>query len=239
MESELVGQIAGVCVGSVGEVGTGRRVLESAFIKEPLDGPVRLTTLGFAGDEHVYEDHGGPDMAVLLYPIEHYAYWAELGLDLPEVSAFAENLTVSGLVETDVNIGDVFQVASPGLGPATDPVRLQVCQPRSPCLKIAARYGRKDLPVLVQQSGFIGYLARVLCEGEVAAGDTLQLVERTSSISVAEAGRIANVDRNDHAGARRVLELDALGSSTRRMLEARLETKAKLGLHTDRLFAPD
>ena len=109
MESELVGQIAGVCVGSVGEVGTGRRVFESAFIKEPLDGPVPLTTLGFAGDEHVYEDHGGPDMAVLLYPIEHYAYWAELGLDLPEVSAFAENLTVSGLVETDVNIGDVFR----------------------------------------------------------------------------------------------------------------------------------
>ncbi len=178
-------------------------------------------------------------MAVLLYPIEHYTYWAELGIDLPELGAFAENLTVSGLAETDVNIGDVFQVTSPRLDPESKPVRLQVCQPRSPCYKIAARYGRKDLPALVQETGFIGYLARVLSEGDVAAGDSLQLVERTSSISVTEAGRIANVDRNDYDGARRILDIETLGSSTRVMLEARLKEKAELGLHTARLVLPD
>ena len=239
MKGELVGQIKGVCVGRVGEIKTGRRSIKTAFVKEPIGDAVPLTTLGFDGDEHTYEDHGGPDMAVLLYPIEHYTYWAELGIDLPELGAFAENLTVSGLAETDVNIGDVFQVTSPRLDPESNPVRLQVCQPRSPCYKIAARYGRKDLPALVQETGFIGYLARVLSEGDVAAGDSLQLVERTSSISVTEAGRIANVDRNDYDGARRILDIETLGSSTRVTLEARLKEKAALGLHTARLVLPD
>ncbi len=231
MSIELTGQVRAVCVGSAGTLIHGRRQIESAFVKPPVSGRVRLGSLGFAGDEHVYEDHGGPDAAVLAYPHEHYASWQVLGLDLPEAGAFAENLTVTGLVETDVHLGDVFEVGSSVM---------QVTEPRLPCYKIAARYGRKQLAVDAQEAGFIGYMLRVLSEGDVGADDTMRLVDREShGVSVAEAGRIANIDRNDFEGARRVLAVEALGSGVRRILEARVAAADAVGLDVDRLYLPE
>jgi MOSC domain-containing protein YiiM len=226
----LHGAVLGVCVGRTGMLTSGRREVSTAFVKSPLVGPVHLGVLGFPGDEHVYEDHGGLDMAVLVYPHEHYAHWRSLGLELPDVGAMAENLTVSGLVETDVHLGDVFT-----LGTAL----VQVCQPRSPCFKLGARFGRPDVPVQMQDTGYTGYLLRVISEGSVAAGDVLVLVKRTSDVTVAEAGRVANVDRHDLDGARRVLAVDGLGASTRRKLEARLGVPIATGLETERLFLPE
>jgi MOSC domain-containing protein YiiM len=226
----LQGVVLAVCVGRTGTLAAGRREVSTAFVKSPLTGPVHLGVLGFPGDEHVYEDHGGPDMAVLVYPHEHYSHWRSLGLELPDVGAMAENLTVTGLLETDVHLGDVFTVGG---------AVVQVCQPRSPCFKLGARFGRPDVPVQMQDTGYTGYLLRVIEEGLVAAGDALTLVERTSDVSVADAGRVANVDRHDLDGARRVLAVDALGASTRRKLEARLDAPIATGLETDRLFLPE
>jgi MOSC domain-containing protein YiiM len=209
----------------------GKREVVTAFVKVALPGRVRVSRLGIDGDDHVYKDHGGPDMALLVYSHEHYAHWCALGLDLPEHAAMGENLTVEGLVETDVHIGDEFEVGS---------AVVQIAQPRSPCSKIAARYGRKDLPGLVQETGFTGYLLRVLVEGSIGAGDEMRLVARQNhGVTVAQAGRVANVERNDLSGARRVLAVDALGASTRRMLVARVAAASQLGLDVDRLFMPD
>ena len=130
MVIDLVGNVRAVCVGKVGALTLGQRSTKSAFVKTPVDGPLRLGELGFPGDEHVYEDHGGPDMAALVYPFEHYSYWREFGLDLAEAGAFGENLTVTGLIEADVHLGDVYEV-----GPSV----VQVTQPRAPCYKIGAR----------------------------------------------------------------------------------------------------
>ncbi len=228
MAIELVGQVRAVCVGDVGTLAVGSRTEESAFVKNPVEGPVRLSVLGFSGDAHVYEDHGGPDMAVLVYPHEHYAYWRGLGIDLPEAGALAENLTVTGVVETDVHIGDIFE-----LGTSV----VQVTQPRLPCYKIAARYGRKEMAVEAQATGFNGYLLRVLGEGDVEAGDTIRLVDREpGGVTVAEAGRVAGADRNDVDAARRVLAVGSLGSSVRRRLNARVASQEVVGLDTERLF---
>jgi MOSC domain-containing protein YiiM len=227
----LVGRVVAVNAGRASVLSYGRRAVETAFVKTPLVGRVAVSTFGIAADEHVYEDHGGPDMALLAYPIEHYDHWRRSGIDLPDAAAMAENLTVEGLLETDVMLGDVFTVGS---------ARVQITQPRSPCFKIAARYGRKDLPVQVQDTGFTGYLLRVLREGEIGAGDEMVLVERAGhGVTVAEAGRIANVDRNDLDGARRVLTVEALGSSVRRKLAARVASAEQLGLDTERLFLDD
>jgi MOSC domain-containing protein YiiM len=228
MVIELVGHVRAVCVGEVGALTSGRRSVETAFVKTPVEGSLRLGELGFPGDEHVYEDHGGPDMAVLVYPFEHYTYWRERGLDLPAAGAFGENLTATGLVETDVHLGDVFEVGTSVV---------QVTQPRAPCYKIGARYGDRKLSIAVQNAGLIGYLLRVLAEGEVRAGDSMRLVDRGShGVTVAEAGRVANVDRNDLEAAERVLAVDALGSSTRRKLTARVASQVEVGLDIDRLF---
>ena len=228
----LSGTVQGVCVGQVRELVSGSRRIETAFVKTPVAGPIRFGPLGLPGDEHVYEDHGGPDMAVLVHPLEHYAYWRGLGLELADVGALAENLTVSGLVETDVRIGDIFAV---GTGV------VQVCQPRRPCFKLAARFGRRDLPIVMQDTGFTGYHLRVLSEGELSAGDTMVLIDRDSShdITVAEAARIINVDRNDLDGARRLLRIPALGSLVRLILATRIEDQATLGLEVERLFHPE
>lgn len=231
MVIELVGHVRAVCIGSVAALTLGRHSVETAFVKTPVEGSLRLCELGFPGDEHVYEDHGGPDMAALVYPFEHYTYWRELGLDLPPAGAFAENLTVTGLVETDVHLGDVFEVGTSVV---------QVTQPRAPCYKIGARYGDRKLSITVQNAGLIGYLLRVLAEGNVRAGDSMRLVDRGShGVTVAEAGRVANVDRNDLEAAERVLAVDALGSSTRRKLTARVASQVEVGLDVDRLLLPD
>ena len=170
-------------------------------------------------------------MAVLAYPIEHYAYWRNLGLDLPDAAALGENFTVKGLVETEVYLGDVFDAGS---------AVVQVCQPRTPCYKLAARFGRKDMSVLIQDTGYTGYLVRVLTEGEVGANDDMVLVHRDTyhDVTVAEAGRVVNVERNDRDGARRVLAVNALAASVRRTLEARIRSEVDFGLDTDRLFLP-
>ena len=229
MDYDLSGTVAAVCAGKVGELRSDRRSVASAFVKLALDGPVEVTTLGVAGDEHAYGAHGGPDGAVLVYSRDHYPYWRRQGVDIPKAGAFAENLTVDGLTEVQVHMGDVFEVGS---------VTLQVTEPRSPCYKIAARYGRKDIAVDVQETGYTGYLMRVLAPGALAAGDEMHLAERDTSHNwtVAEAGRVLNVDRNDLDGARRLLEIDALSSSVRRTLTARIARGERLGLDLDRLY---
>ena len=183
------------------------------------------------GDEHVYEDHGGPDMALLAYPYEHYAHWRSVGLTLPDAGALGENLTVTGLPETAVHLGDTFAVGT---------AVVQVAQPRTPCYKLAARFGRKDMPVMVQDTGFTGYLLRVLEEGTIGAGDEMRLVDREPhGVTVAVAGRVVNVDRNDLDTARRVLAVASLGSSVRRKLEGRVRAGDRVGVDTERLFLAD
>ena len=129
---DIAGTVEAVCVGSVGEIGSGSRKIVSAFIKTPVRGRVAVGPLGLPGDEHVYKDHGGPDFALLAYPKEHYPHWSGLGLELPDAGAMGENLTTVGLVETEVRIGDVLQAGTSVI---------QVTEPRSPCLKLAARFG--------------------------------------------------------------------------------------------------
>ena len=229
MSGELRGRVAAVCVGKVGELDSSGRTIASAFVKRPVEGQVHLHRLGVEGDEHVYEGHGGEDAAVLVYSRDHYPFWRERGVDIPDAGAFAENLTVDGLTEAEVHIGDTFEVGS---------CIVQVSEPRSPCYKIAARYGRKDISIVVQETGFTGYLMRVMQEGDVAAGDEMLLVARDTSHdwTVAEAGRILNVDRNDLDGARRLIEIDALSAGIKRALAARIARREHLGLDLDRLY---
>ncbi len=227
----LSGEVVGVCAGGVASIPQGARTIRTAFIKTSISGPVEVGPLGIPTDEHVYEDHGGPDMALLVYSRDHYSHWRSLGLDLPNVGALGENLTVAGLVETDVHLGDVFEV-----GTAT----VQVSQPRSPCYKLAVRFGRRDMPVLVQNTGYTGYLLRVLQPGMVSAGDTMRLVRRDEhGVSVSFASRAVNVDRNDHDAAQRILDVDGLGESVRRVLQQRIDAREQLGLDRARLFGDE
>ena len=116
--------------------------------------------------------HGGPEKAVYAYSAAHYAPWAA---EWPELEsrfrpgAFGENLTVDGLTEADLCVGDIHGIGT---------VRLQVCQPRQPCFKLALNFGNARLPKALVRSGRSGWYYRVLTSGTLQAGDAIELVQR-------------------------------------------------------------
>lgn len=192
------------------------REVRTAIAKSPVSGRVDVGFLGLAGDERGDQvNHGGPDKAVLLYPGEHYAAWAEEVGPLA-TPAFGENLTTSGVLEGDAVIGAVYAVGS---------VLVQVSQPRRPCFKLAARHGVEDMAVRTQRTGRTGIYCRVLREGHVGAGDALIVdSEPAHGITAAEVHRVLNVDRDDVAAARRLLAHDGvLPESWVKLLHRRLD----------------
>lgn len=146
------------------------RQYSTAMNRKPVEGPLLLTQSGFEGDRVSDERvHGGPDRAACCYPLEHYKHMGErLGKELSP-PAFGENLTTEGLLESEVCIGDVFEIGS---------AIVQVTSPRRPCAKLALKHDQPELPVWIQQSGFCGFYVRALQEGAIGSGDAIRLVER-------------------------------------------------------------
>lgn len=193
----------------------GKEVSTGIF-KKPAQGPLFLSRLNFEGDGQADTvHHGGADKAVCVYPHEHYAYWErELGVKL-ELGAFGENVTLNGLREDDVHIGDIFD-----LGEAV----VQISQPRQPCFKLALRYGVPEMPLKVQETGYTGFYFRVLKEGKVECLDKLTLARRhPQGISVSQANRIMHVDKDDLDAARAMLEVAELSESWRKTFLKRIE----------------
>jgi MOSC domain-containing protein YiiM len=157
--------------------------VRTAFFKQPVDGPLSLSTLHLDGDgvgDPRY--HGGPDKAVYLYPLEHYAFWErELRRDDLTPGSFGENFTTEGLLEEEVRIGDVFEVGS---------ARIRVTQPRTPCAKLGMRMGSMAFVRRFAASGRTGFYLGVDREGVVGPRDLLNRVTSDpSQPTVSEAFR--------------------------------------------------
>ena len=151
----------------------GPDAVPSAFIKHHVDSPVAVGRLGLAGDEQAdLSVHGGSDKAVYGYAAAHYAAWID---DYPEHRAafvaggVGENLTLAGMSEADLCVGDVHRIGS---------ATLQLCQPRQPCNKFALRFGDNRLPKAMVRNGRAGWYYRVLEPGVIRAGDLVERVER-------------------------------------------------------------
>ena len=144
----------------------------SAIAKLALAGPVTINRLGLAGDEQADPvHHGGPDMAVHLYPLDHHAFWREQIGDhelLGNPGAFGSNLAVRGITEGDVLLGSRYRLGS---------ALIEACQPRQPCWKIEHRFGTKGMVASILASGRCGWFYRVIDEGTAQAGDRLSLEE--------------------------------------------------------------
>jgi MOSC domain-containing protein YiiM len=133
---------------------------------------------------------------VLAYAAGHYPAWrAELGRELPH-GAFGENLTIEGLDEDAVCIGDVFAI-----GEAV----LQVSQPRVPCFKLAYRWRIKDLTARVRRTRRPGWYLRVLETGWLEAGARVRLEDRPHpSWTVRKTLEVEERRRDDPEAARRL-----------------------------------
>jgi MOSC domain-containing protein YiiM len=186
----------------------GRRVLTSIF-KEPVAGRVAVRRLNLEGDQQAdSEVHGGPDMAVYVYPADYYAFWREQypAMELPW-GMFGENLTVWGLRDDAVYIGDQLQVGS---------AQLVVRSPRMPCYKLGLKFGRDDVLKLLFQNGYSGFYCAVLQEGEVAAGDPVTVLHRDKHVvSVRDITRLQGEDRYDVDLLRRAAAVEALSQDWR------------------------
>lgn len=145
----------------------------SAIAKTPRQGSLAVTTLGLASDEQGdLRVHGGVEKAIHHYPRDHYASWiAELGEHplLSRPGAFGENFSTSGWTEANLCLGDRIRAGT---------ALLEVSQGRMPCWKLNDRFDVAQMALRVQESGRTGWYYRVLEEGSVAAGATLELVER-------------------------------------------------------------
>ena len=161
---------------------TGRSALlpggkRSAIGKHPVLGPVRIDRLGLDGDLQVDKrHHGGPEMAVHLYPLAHYAWWrGELGQHplLDDPGAFGSNVAIEGLYETMVRIGERFRLGS---------AVLEVSQPRMPCATIERRFECKGMVAAILDSGRCGWYFRVIEEGEAMAGDAFDALAGSGTV---------------------------------------------------------
>jgi MOSC domain-containing protein YiiM len=202
-------RLLSVSVGRPRLVSGKGQMVSTAIFKAPVEGRVMVRALNLDGDRQAdLTVHGGPDKAVYAYPSEHYEFWRA---ELPELefsfAAFGENLTTEGLSEAGVNVGDRFRVGA---------AELQVTQPRMPCYKLGLRFGRSDMVKRFMQSGRTGFYFRVLREGEVGAGDEIELLGRDPrGVAVAEITRLYARDRDDLAAMRRAAEVEALPASWR------------------------
>jgi MOSC domain-containing protein YiiM len=143
----------------------------SGIIKHQLSGPVMVRKTNIDGDGQADRiHHGGVDKAVLAYASENYSFWKA---EMPETDwlsgSFGENLTLSGVLEADVCVGDVFSLGE---------CLLQISQPRQPCWKLSQRWNLPKLSVRVQQTRRTGWYLRVLEEGVIHSGQPMQLMER-------------------------------------------------------------
>lgn len=207
-------QVISLNVGKPAHLQDPKREVLSAIHKLPVEEKIYLSSVNFDGDQQADTvNHGGKDKAVCVYSFNHYPYWEkELGFNLP-LGAFGENLTVQGMLETDIHIGDIFQL---------DEAVVQVSQPRQPCYKLAAKYQVPDLVVRVQDTGYTGFYFRVLQEGWVSPQCTILVLERDpAEVTLAYANHIKYHDKQNQEGIERLLAVPALSDSWRLTLEKR------------------
>lgn len=212
---------------SLDAVLTGRAVpftrpgSRSAIAKQPRQTRLAVTTVGLESDEQGdLRVHGGVEKAIHHYPREHYAAWAsELGEHplLGRPGAFGENFSTTGWTEADLCLGDRIRAGT---------ALLEVSQGRMPCWKLNDRFDLAQMALRVQESGRTGWYYRVLEEGEVTAGATLELVERPyADWSLQRLSAVLFDKRVDIDVLRECLELP-LPPNWRRTLSRRLENGA-------------
>lgn len=210
------GAVVSVNVGEPKSLRWRGREVRTAIFKSPTDRRLRARGVNLSGDGQAdRKNHGGELKAVYGYPSEHYPWWrAQLG-ELPsEWGAFGENLTLVGVDEHRLAIGDLVAVGG---------ALLRVTEPRYPCFKLGLRLGRDDVVDRFVQANRTGAYFAIAREGEIGAGDTVEVVEPDpDALSVAELMRL-----RVHSGAadldslRRAAECEAVSEEWREHLAKR------------------
>jgi len=199
------------------------RLVNTGIFNEPVAGRVMVRKLNVDGDGQAdLKVHGGVYKAVYIYDIENIRYWRKV-LDRNDIGYghFGENFTVEGMLDDRIHIGDVFRIGS---------VLLEVTQPRVPCFKLEIKM---ELPGFSQKflaSGRLGFYCRVVQEGEVEAGDSIERIQvGPEKIAVQEFARLYYFDTQNIEKIHRILRIPALPPGWSRAFGKLLETAGKKG----------
>ena len=198
------------------------KAIRTGIFKEAVQGRVKLRSLNLDGDGQAdLVGHGGIYKAVHVYSIENYDYWKrELGRDDFSYGQFGENFTVEGMLEDNVHVGDVFRVGT---------ALVEVTQPRVPCSKLAMKMGMPAFLKVFMPSGRVGFYFRVLEEGEVGTGDTLERVKvGPEQMTVREMFNLLYFAKQKLEGARKALRIPAMSPGWRGAFE-QIVGKAQTG----------
>jgi MOSC domain-containing protein YiiM len=178
--------VQSVNVGRARELSIDGRAVMTAIGKRSVHGPVAVAAMGLAGDEQAdLTVHGGLSKAVYAYPAEHYPFWqtvrAQAGAapwgDVLPPGSMGENLTLSGLLENQVWVGDVLRFAG---------CELAVSEPRFPCFKFGAAMGFGQAVKLMAANAWCGFYLAVRAPGPLAAGDDFELVPGPREVGITE-----------------------------------------------------
>jgi MOSC domain-containing protein YiiM len=182
----MTGQLASLNVSLAQPLLIDGREVMTGIGKRPVDGTVAVGPLGLAGDEQAdLSVHGGPAKAIYAYPSEHYPFWrtvraqaraAAWGADLP-AGSIGENLTLTGLLESQVCIGDVLRFAD---------CELAVSEPRFPCFKFNAAMGFNQASKLMVANGWCGFYLAVRRPGSLRAGQRFELIHGPREVGITE-----------------------------------------------------
>ncbi|MEV0485247.1 MOSC and FAD-binding oxidoreductase domain-containing protein [Streptomyces sp. NPDC050508] len=181
----------------------GRTVCTGVW-KYPVHGPAMVRRLNIDGDgQGDTAGHGGEQRAVLVYQLQSYRHWQRhFGRDDLGYGQFGENLTVDGLLDDEVCIGDRYRIGK---------AEFEVTQPRVTCYRVGMRFGEPELAALLVSHHRPGFYMRVVREGRVQAGDRI-VRTRTgpSELSVADTDALLYLPGRDPAKLRLALDVPAL-----------------------------
>jgi MOSC domain-containing protein YiiM/ferredoxin-NADP reductase len=209
-------RLLSVNVGLPRDIAWKGRTVHTGIWKVPVHGPCWAGRLNLEGDgQGDLAGHGGEHRAVFVYQIESYRYWQDRLKRTDFLHGqFGENFTVAGMPDTEVGIGDRFQIGD---------ALFEVSQPRVTCYRVGIRMDEPRMPALLTSSGRPGFYFRVLREGTVCAGDEIVKVgEAKERMTVADINALLYSPDHPHDRLERALRIEPLSPGWRRSFEALL-----------------
>lgn len=183
--------------------------IKTGIYKTHVEDGITLGLTDVVGDAVMdREHHGGVNKACYLYSADHYPFWQEKFPDLHwSHGMFGENLTVEGLDESQINIGDTYEVGTS---------IIQVSEPRRPCSILGIRFGTQAMVKEFYHKPYPGIYVRVLKEGKIKKGDTLKLIDQeANSISIAAVYSLFASDDKNHELAKKAITINSLAQPTK------------------------
>jgi MOSC domain-containing protein YiiM len=210
-----------VNVGLPRDVAWSGKTVHTGIWKSPVAGPVQARRLNLDGDgQGDRSGHGGEQRAVLVYQIQSYQHWQRhFGRDDFSYGQFGENLTVDGLPDDEVCIGDRYRIGA---------AEFEVTQPRVTCYRVGLRLGQPEMPALLVSHHRPGFYIRVIKEGPIETGQPI-IKTRTGphALTVADTDALLYLPHRDQAKLRQAVRIPALSPGWQRSFQDLLAAEAR------------